>query len=99
MSVMANDPSRFDGEVQAFANASASLRREYETLRLAFDALNGMWTGEAHDELASRFDGDYTNLESVVHHLEGMASSLRNTLVKYQDCERNVSTAIDDLSF
>ena len=99
MSVMANDLRSFGSDVRSYTQAATQLRSEYETLLADMQALQGMWTGEAHESLEQRFMADYQTLGSVVEYLEAMGRSLENAEKEYTSCENTVSGIINGLSF
>ena len=99
MSVMANELRHFGSDVQTYAQAATELRSAYQTLLEDVQALQAMWTGEAHDSLEQRFMGDYQMLGSVVEYLEAMGASLENAEQEYTSCESAVSGIINGLSF
>lgn len=99
MSVMANDQQRFSGDVKQYDQAVRQLRTTYQTLLDDMNKLQGMWTGEAHEDLQQRFVADYEMLGSVVEYLEAIGHSLDNAEQEYGNCERSVAGIINDLAF
>ena len=98
MSVMANDSRRFGADVSDFASAVQRLEHEYVALQTKMAALQGMWTGEAHDTLQARFSADYAELGLVVEYLRQMRASLNNASQAYASCESLVRQTIADLN-
>lgn len=97
--VMANDTSRFDGDVQAFSSACKMLRSDCQALYLNMEQLKGMWEGDAFNVLWARFEGDYALLQDAVTHFESFEQSLVYANSAYAACEDKVRAAIEDLDF
>lgn len=98
MDRVANDLARFDEDAQAFTSLCKTFRASCELLHDEMNALQSMWTGEAHDAMSSRFAGDYEDLLSLLDYAEGVSRGLHEAYREYDQGERSVASAIDAIT-
>lgn len=98
MEQITNDLPRFENQIQEFSGALNNLKAEFEEMSVRMGELNGMWTGEAHDEFLRTFGEDARKVRSMLEYMEILLSNLNYADDEYRNCEQTVRNMIDQLN-
>lgn len=74
-----------------------SIERGMEDISGDMSALNGMWTGDAHDAYAAAVTGDLEELSAVCKALQELISYEGEAVTEYNRCEADVTGKIAEI--
>lgn len=98
MEQIANNMPRFENQIQGFAGALSSLTAEFEEMTAHMNALNNMWTGEAHDEFLQTFGADAKKVQNMLEYMRTLLANLNYAESEYTNCEQTVGNMIEQIS-
>ena len=65
-----------------------------QKLYAALEALDGMWTGAAHDTFASQYSQDQQILTGMIRTIMSVIEGMEDARAEYERCEQSVETEI-----
>ena len=96
--VIANNLSSFKNHIEDFEKGYRDLVNDFESFVNHITALNGMWTGEAHDAFMNRFDQDKAEVENMLDYIKEIHAALKYADTEYSRCEREVAGFINEIN-
>ncbi|MBQ9438653.1 MAG: WXG100 family type VII secretion target [Lachnospiraceae bacterium] len=94
---MANSLPTFRVKIDDFDRAYGTLVQDFEEVVRQMNALNGMWSGQAHDALLQRFGEDQRTVQNMLEYMKALSEDLNFADQEYVRCEGAVSGIIDVL--
>ncbi len=92
--IIANDLERFRTDINRFGEAADKMENCRVRMFNELAALNGMWEGEAHDVLISRFESDNAFTEDYIAFLRQLVNNCNDAHAAYTRCEADVADVI-----
>lgn len=95
--LIANDLNLFKASINSYTNAYNTLVKDFEEVQRLMKSLNGMWDGQAHDTLMSRFEQDRMKTQDMVNFMKEILANLNYAEAEYRKCENEVRNMIDSM--
>lgn len=92
------DTALLSSDVKAMEGELENLRRAGESMNRAFDSLESMWGGEAHDAFVVQYRIDYQFLLSFFDSMQHEISEIRLAQEQYEKCENEARAKIASVS-
>lgn len=94
---IANNLSTFKNSIEDYERGYRNLVKDFDTVVAHMRALNGMWTGEAHDILMQRFEKDRRSTQEMIDYIRQILDDLVYAEVEYTKCENTVAGIVDSI--
>lgn len=94
---IANNLGTFKNHIEDYDRGYRELVRDFDTVISQMKALNGMWTGEAHNTLMARFEKDRQTVQGMIEYMKQILEDLRFASAEYTRCENNVAGIVDSI--
>lgn len=94
---IANNLTGFKGNIEDYERGYQQLVRDFEAVMTHMRALNGMWTGEAHDALMQRFERDRNTTQEMIDYMRQLLDDLKYANTEYIKCENAVAGIIGSI--
>lgn len=73
------------------------MRKTGDNMMAGVNALSSMWEGEAKNAFVAQFQSDYEFLRSMEDIIEDLIQNLEEARQKYDICENNVASIINEI--
>ena len=94
---IANNLGSFKNHIEDYNRGYHELVRDFEAVVSHMKALNGMWTGEAHNTLMIRFEKDRQTVQGMLEYMRQILEDLQFANAEYTKCENNVAGIVDSI--
>lgn len=94
---IANNLSTFKNNIEDYERGYKDLVRDFDDVNSHMKALNGMWTGEAHDALMQRFERDRKTTQDMIDYMKQILDDLQFANTEYVKCENTVAGIVDSI--
>ena len=94
---IANNLTTFKNNIEDYDRGYRELVKDFESVITHMKALNGMWTGEAHDALMQRFDRDSATTQEMIDYMKQILNDLQFANTEYTKCENIVAGIVDSI--
>lgn len=92
---MAIDTGILVKDISELKNSLDNAKKQLEEMRGGIEALNGCWSGSAHDSFVIQFSRDYETAKEHLATVDFLIESMQNARVQYDSCESEVNGIID----
>lgn len=94
---IANNLSALKGDADDYTRAYQKLVKDFDTVVSQMHALNGMWTGQAHDAFLQRFEQDRIRNQNMINYIRETLEAIEYAEMEYIRCENNVAGLVDSI--
>ena len=94
---IANNLSTFKNSIEDYERAYRNVVQYFNDVVTHMRALNGMWTGEAHDTLMQRFEKDGRTTQEMINYIRQVLDDLAYAETEYTKCENVVAGIVDSI--
>lgn len=82
-------------DISELRNSLDNAKKQLDEMRDSIEALNGRWSGQAHDEFVVQFANDYETTKEHLATVDFLIESMQQARELYDLCENEVNGIID----